>query len=165
MSENKKNPHQELDNLLTPSIQHLSKTESISPKPWRLASQLWVAFFGGILAYGYIAYKNSERLGEPRNARQRLVLVTIAGFILTVIVNWLFMHTDILAGAKDGTLVRLSSRIVAVLAYLLVKQWQTTADHAHQFTNRGYASLWKPGLIATLGLGFLQNIIVWAITR
>ena len=54
----------EPDGLLRPSLQdaHLPGTHG-PRRPWRVGSQFFVAFFGGILPGALIAYLNGRRLG------------------------------------------------------------------------------------------------------
>ena len=56
----------------------------MSVRPWRLMSQTYVAFFGGVIASTVIAFLNARRLGVEA-ARRRLILLVGAGGLVAVI--------------------------------------------------------------------------------
>jgi hypothetical protein len=152
--------------LFAPTLQtHEAAVER--PKPWRLGSQLWVAFFGGALAYTAIAYLNGQRLGLPKARLQQILAIGAVGFIATIIVDYMLlnqMSSDSLSDESRGA--RFAGRIVAVAVYGIVYQMQKSADRVYRYAhNDSYASLWKPGLIAVFGLGIVQNLLVFAIVR
>jgi len=149
-----------LEELLTPSIGE--RRAFSGPSPWRVHSQLWVAFFGGVLAVTAIAWVNAGRLRmEPR--RRRWIPVIALAALAVILGFWLRRPPTgatffwWMAGARD---IRLYSRIVAVVAYLLYARLQRRDDRAFGFFNPApYASLWKAGLAATVVLGFVEPFI------
>jgi hypothetical protein len=152
-----------IDDLLTPSLQeHVRSASATQKQPWRLRSQLWIAFFGGVLPYTLIAYLNGQRLSLPISRLRLVVIIGVVGFVATVAATYLITIAQVLpAETRTTSTARLASRAVALLAFLIVYQLQKSADRIYHFIGGGeYASLWKPGLIATIGLGFLQNIVV-----
>lgn len=155
------------DDLFSPTLQGRVGRRS-GEKPWRLSSQFWVAFFGGVLAATVIAYLNGRRLGLPEG-RQRGILLTGAAALLATVALSLILGAGDVGGAADRSVqsaVRLGGRVIAVIAYLVFYRLQTAADHAYSFYSPEedeYASLWKPGLAAVFGLGLAQGAGVLAI--
>lgn len=151
----------ELDELLQPTLQAQTTTAGTA-RPWRLASQLWVAFFGGTAAYLTIALLNGVRLGMPR---RRLVLLAAAGVVALAaslgVASYL-LHS--FPGTTGRGYARLGSRVIAVLFYLLGRRLQTPFDRVFEVLRRGeHASLWVAGLLAVLGIGTLQHFAAWSI--
>ena len=65
----------ERGDIFRPSLQgHDSVGRLPQERPWRLYSQFFVAFFGGVLAVTAIAYLNGKRLGLS-DARLRVIIV------------------------------------------------------------------------------------------
>jgi Na+/melibiose symporter-like transporter len=150
--------------LFRPTLQGQSQSlPAAGQRPWRLWSPFWIAFFGGVLPYTVVAYLNSRRLGMPEQ-RQRLILALGAvGLLVTIVVTYALTAW---LGSDRANVVRLGSRIVAVLAFLAGFSLQKSADRRYSFATGGaYASLWVFGLAVTLVLGFVQNIAVYFIVR
>jgi hypothetical protein len=147
------------DDLFQPSLQDHPGVQPIPrERPWRLGSQLWVAFFGGPLAIAIIAYLNARRLGVAR-ARERAILALGLGVSLAYAVALVFWITPALAAAEPGsgerTLLRYSSRAVALVLYLGLRLLQRQADALYRFHRDApeseiYAPLWVPGFLAGL---------------
>jgi len=77
---------QDLDNFLTPSLQGYQNQALSLPlkKPWRLNSQFWIAFFGGVLPLMVIAYLNGKRL---HLSGKHLRLIIVVGIVALVVVG------------------------------------------------------------------------------
>ena len=77
------------DELLRPTI-----AAGVDPKvqPWRLNSQAYVAFFGGVIAATTIAWLNSGRLGVERGKRW-LIVATGAVLVWLAQLAALEIHT------------------------------------------------------------------------
>ncbi|MBB5791443.1 hypothetical protein [Jiangella mangrovi] len=141
------------DELLRPTVQGLIGT---SEKPWRLTSQAYVAFFGGVLASTTIAVVNARRLGVPPDKRRLMMLVGGLAFVAAVVVGALL--------ADDGTgAARLGARVVAVVAILLLIRLQQPMDRAFVLRNGEYGSLWGPGLLAVFTLGLVEVLVIVAL--
>ena len=133
--------------LLSPTLQ--DAPARTGAKPWRLTSQLWVAFFGGTLAYAIIGTLNALRLGCSRTVRQvtfavcgSFILIDLAARV-TLAKNWVELDLE-------PRSVRLAMRLVALLLYVIVRWLQRSADRVYdQDGDDDYASLWGPGLAAT----------------
>jgi hypothetical protein len=132
----------ELDELLRPTI-----APAVPRKlPWRVSSQFWVAFFGGVPAVTAIAFLNSRRLGASAG-KQRWILVAgaIALAASFALMGWLTVSTE------DGRTGRIAVRLLAVVLFLVLARIQRDEDGRHQVFGSGeYASLWLPGILATV---------------
>ncbi len=141
--------------LLEPSLdEHDGRAREPGERPWRLDSQLWVAFFGGVLATTFISCRNAERLGLDRLVRTLLVLGAIT-LALSVTLGAL--------AVAHGTVhrnVRLITRGCALLYYVVSRRLQRQADGVYVATGGTYDSLWKPGLLAVFGLGIGEGILM-----
>lgn len=148
------------DELLQPSVP--SNPAPVGRKPWRVRSQVWVAFFGGILAVTAIAILNAQRLGI--NVRKRW-LMAAAGCVAFAILLALWLRqpgaADYQTFLRQGRELRIAARVIAVVLYLVLAAIQRPAEqHYRVFANGEYASLWKAGLLPTFTLGILQLLLV-----
>lgn len=134
----------ELDELLQPTIAPAAKRRL----PWRVSSQFWVAFLGGVPAITGIAFLNARRLGAP--ARKQLWIVAagiVAAALFVGVVAW--MQT---MDADSRSTGRIAGRAVGVVLYLVLARIQKEDDGRHQVFGDGqYASLWFAGILACLG--------------
>jgi hypothetical protein len=143
------------DELLTPSLQHLPGGLAAARRPWRVGSQFWVAFFGGPLAVGAIAWLNAGRLGLPASRRRAVLAVSSLAFVaLLGGLGWSLAALEQEAGRR--LLLRRAVQASGVLVYLALAWLQRTADRRHQAFGGEYASLWVPGLLAVLGGAAMQ---------
>ena len=147
----------EVDELLQPTV----KSPVVSgERPWRIGSQFWVAFFGGILAITVIAVINAARLGVSRNVRY--IMIGIAVVALGVL-SWLWFQKppaeDFMkfwTGARD---MRTWSRIAAVAVYIIFAAIQRKPDARYRIFSSGeYSSLWGAGFAAVFILGMIQPL-------
>ncbi|HET8775209.1 MAG TPA: hypothetical protein VFP80_15520 [Thermoanaerobaculia bacterium] len=137
----------ELDELLRPTVADAPKRRL----PWRVSSQFWVAFFGGIPAVTGIAFLNARRLGSSARRQQWILvagLVAMAAFL--ALFAWLRETDD---GART---LRLVARVLAVVLFLVLARIQREDDGRHQVFGSGqYAPLWIPGILAAVISGLL----------
>ena len=112
------------DELLRPTI---GAGVDMSVRPWRLMSQTYVAFFGGVIASTVIAFLNARRLGVDA-AKRRLILIT--GAIGLVGVAAVFALLDADGDVTSG--LRVAVRVVAVLCCLAQLRIQRPMDRAFQ---------------------------------
>ncbi|WBQ01869.1 hypothetical protein [Kribbella sp. CA-293567] len=136
------------DDLLRPTI---GADVDMTTRPWRLMSQAYVAFFGGVIATTVVALFNARRLGVPAQGQRLIALSGLGGLVLAAIA--MVMLTDELT-ASSGT--RLAIRIIAVLACLAQMRIQQPMDRAFQLRGSEYRSLWGPGIAAVIGCGLLE---------
>ena len=130
------------DDLFAPSITREEPTTTA--RPWRVESQGYVAFFGGVLAVSTIAFINCGRLGI---AARRVWIVVIA--VVALAAEIVFAVT---AGWDSGIL---PFRVAAMLAFGGMYLLQRNADRRFHYYGGGeYSSLVGPGILAAiLGLG------------
>ena len=153
------------DDLLQPTV---SETSPRTEKPWNPHSQIWVAFFGGVLAVTTIAILNATRLRMPASSR-RWMLIIGAVALCAVFVTWMRVPAaeSFLRFAAGGRELRLIRRVIAVVACLAFTYMQRHAKAHYEVFAGDYESLWRPGLIATFVLGTLESLtlatIAWGV--
>lgn len=141
------------DDLLKPSV----RARPAGDPPWRLGSQVYVAFFGGVLAVTAIAYFNAQRLGLDQGVRLRVLGAGVLGVCGLLAAAVLVEETDTL---------RLVTRGIGLLTYGLLYLIQRVADRIHQMTapdDDPYDSLWAPGIAAVVAGALIQAGFVAAI--
>ncbi|MGW5191717.1 hypothetical protein ACWEOO_20915 [Kribbella sp. NPDC004138] len=144
------------DELLRPTV---GAGVDMSARPWRLMSQTYVAFFGGVLASTAVAYLNAGRLGVDA-AKRRLILLTGLAGLLAVIGVFVLLYGD--SGVTSG--LRVSIRVVAVLCCLAQLRLQRPMDRAFQLRGADYGSLWGVGIAATIGGAVAEALILLLVT-
>ena len=144
------------DELLRPTV---GAGVDMSARPWRLMSQTYVAFFGGVLASTAVAYLNAGRLGV-NPAKRRLILLTGLAGLLAVIGVFVLLYGD--SGVTSG--LRVSIRVVAVLCCLAQLRLQRPMDRAFQLRGADYGSLWGVGIAATIGGAVAEALILLLVT-
>jgi hypothetical protein len=140
------------DELLRPTI---GAGVDMSVRPWRLMSQTYVAFFGGVIASTVIAFLNAGRLGVDA-AKRRLILLTGAIGLVGVIVVFALLNGD--GGITSG--LRVAVRAVAVVCCLIQLRIQRPMDRAFQLRGVDYGSLWGPGIAVTVGGAIAEALIL-----
>jgi hypothetical protein len=143
------------DDLFTPTLVDLPARPAGTPRPWRLSSQLYVAFLGGPLAAAAVAWLNGRRLGlEP--ARLRLVPAVGAlglGVALAVAA----------AAHASGSVPRIVSQVSGIACFFVLRELQRPADHRYRMAARGkgdaYESLLGPGLAIAVVCGLITAAI------
>ena len=145
------------DELLRPTI---GAGVDMSVRPWRLMSQTYVAFFGGVIGSTIIASLNARRLGVDA-AKRRLILLIGAGGLVAVIVVFTLLNgdDDLTSGFGVGL------RVVAILTCLAQLRLQRPMDRAFQLRGTDYGSLWGPGIAATIGGAIAESLILLIAAR
>ena len=128
------------DELLRPTI---GAGVDMKVRPWRLMSQTYVAFFGGVIASTVIAFLNSRRLGVDA-AKRRLILLTGLAGLAGVIAVFALLDAD--DDVTSG--FRVAVRVVAVLCCLV------------QLRGTDYGSLWGPGIAVAIGGAIAEAFIL-----
>ena len=135
------------DDLFTPSLGGLRRGAPPSgQRPWRLASQFYVAVFGGPLAAGLVGYENGKRLGLPGRR-----LVAIVGIALVALVG--VAVAAALLGSEDTGPLQLAVMVAGALAYLPIRELQKEADRRYRAGRREdtrYDPLFRLGIGAVL---------------
>jgi hypothetical protein len=140
------------DELLRPTI---GADIDQSVRPWRLMSQAYVAFFGGVLAVTLIAFLNARRLGVQASKRRLILALGAVGLVIAGAV--VVLLTDELAVSSG---LRVAIRVVAVVTCLAQLRIQQPMDRAFQLRSSEYASLWGPGIGAVLGCGLIEVLLL-----
>ncbi|TDC17337.1 hypothetical protein [Kribbella albertanoniae] len=140
------------DELLRPTI-----GERVDPKvrPWRLNSQAYVAFFGGVIAATIIASLNARRLGLDRGKRWMIIGTGVVG-LTAVIALYALLNDD---GERTQSL-RIVVRIVAVLCILVQMRWQRPMDRAFQLRGTDYHSMWVLGPILVVVCAIVEALLL-----
>ena len=144
------------DELLRPTV---GAGVDMSARPWRLMSQTYVAFLGGVLASTAVAYLNAGRLGVDA-AKRRLILLTGLAGLLAVIGVFVLLYDDL--GIGSG--LRVGIRVVAVLCCLVQLRLQRPMDRAFQLRGQDYGSLWGWGTALTIGGALVEALILFLVT-
>jgi hypothetical protein len=140
------------DELLRPTI---AAGVDLKVRPWRLMSQTYVAFFGGVIASTVITFLNARRLGVDA-AKRRLILFTGAVGLVAVIAVFALLNAD--DDVTSG--FRVAVRVVAVLCCLVQLRIQRRLDRAFQLRGADYASLWGPGVAVAIGGAIAEAFIL-----
>jgi hypothetical protein len=145
------------DELLRPTI---GAGVDMKVRPWRLMSQTYVAFFGGVIASTVIAFLNARRLGVDA-AKRRLILLTGAAGLVGVIAVFALLDAD--SDVTSG--FRVAVRVVAVLCCLVQLRIQRPMDRAFQLRGTDYAPLWGPGIAITIGGAVAEAFLLVIVAR
>ena len=145
------------DELLRPTI---GAGVDMSVRPWRLMSQAYVAFFGGVIGSTIIASLNARRLGVDA-AKRRLIVLIGAGGLVAVIAVFTLLNGDDDLGSGFGVGIR----VVAILTCLAQLRLQRPMDRAFQLRGTDYGSLWWPGIAATIGGAIAEALILLVAAR
>ncbi|MFK4085548.1 hypothetical protein ACI2LF_15650 [Kribbella sp. NPDC020789] len=140
------------DELLRPTI---GSTVDPAVRPWRLTTQAFVAFFGGVIAGTVIAWLNSGRLGVDRGKRWLIVGTGVAG-LAAVIALYAVLNGD---GERSSGL-RVLVRVVAVLCILAQMRWQRPMDRAFQLRGADYHSMWVLGPILVVVCAVVEALLL-----
>ena len=145
--------------LFSPSLTQTARQElSAGSRPWRLGSQLYVAFFGGPLAIGAIGYLNGKRLGLSQQRLWAIAGIGMLGFVALVITVSAFVD----AGGRGRALIA----VTGVASYLVARELQKDGDRLYEINrneDEAYDSLWGPGLAAVLVCGTAQALVLVAV--
>jgi hypothetical protein len=158
---------QPLSELLQPSLTDAPAIPG--PKPFRVASQFWVAFFGGAAPIAAIAFVNAGRLGMPEKRRWWILIGGLLAVAASIVMAGLILD-DLTLGTSSpevrssGRTYRLASRGIAVVFALWAQYLMKPAERAYALRTGGeYASLWGPGFLAMVVLGALQFGVTWLV--
>ena len=127
-----------------------------APRPWRLGSQLYVAFFGGVIAATAIAVENARRLRAPRR-----VMWSIAGAAVLGLAGLIAVAS--LVSSEVRIVVQLVSVAAWGLMFLAQRQWDRVYG-VYAPNDEPYGSLLLPGLAAVIVGVTIQVAIVVALS-
>ena len=141
--------------LLQPTLADQQRRPS-NYKPWRLSSQVYVAFFGGALAVAPIGYYNATTLGMPVRARLAIVAIALAAEAALVAI----------ARTTDVDEVRLLSIVAGLVAYggaYLLQRSPDRVYHFHTDDDEPYESLFLPGLVTCIAARIVEGALVFGV--
>jgi hypothetical protein len=138
------------DDLLQPTLAGHERRPMY--KPWRLGSQVYVAFFGGPLAVGAIAAYNSITLGMPRSAR-----FAIAGIALAA--EAAFAAAILLTETDSTRLISIVAGLAAFGGVYLIQRSPDRVYHFHTDEDEPYDSLFGAGLFAVIVARIFEGIL------
>ena len=144
------------DELLQPTVARSTVT---TERPWRVESQVYVAFFGGAIAVTTIAWLNARRLGLPNKSRLAILGVGTIALIATIVLALGLTSGD--AENLESSNARLIGRVAAVIGYVVMARIQAGADRVYRFREgENYESLWGAGISAAIVGGLLQAVLI-----
>jgi hypothetical protein len=150
------------DDLLTPTLQGYVPRRG--DRPWRLGSQVYVAFFGGVLAVTAIAFMNALLLHAPARVRAGILALGAAGLAVLIAVAALLLSGD---SVPDGA--RTALTLIGVVAwggmFVVQRPWDRiyTSFSRESDDDDLYESLLGPGFLAVIAGFIVQNMIVAAV--
>jgi hypothetical protein len=143
--------------LLTPTLAGHRPRDWGSRLPWRVSSQLYVAFLGGPLAVLLVALLNAPRLRLGGRTVALIVAVGVAGTVAGVLAAAL---------VPGDTAPRLVVQLAGVASYGALYLLQRSPDRIHstfsphEDPDDDYASLWRPGLAAIVAAWLVQGPLI-----
>lgn len=148
-----------LADLLKPSLQDHQPYSEVH-KPWALGGFIYVAFFGGMLPLIVLAYRNAKRLQiAPKTCRLMVVIGSVVLIALAVFAFYLPRLPALNVAGSGVRTIRYAGRLLAVVSYFGIAALLRSASRVYE-SQYDYAPLLKPGLIAVLGLGTLQGLVL-----
>jgi hypothetical protein len=142
-----------VDDLLQPTLAGREEAQHETP-PFRLSSQVYVAFFGGALAVGAIGAFNAALLQMPR--RQIAAIAAIALALEAALI--------VAFGLADlENQARIASSVAGLIAFGGIFLIQRSADRVYHFHTRAdepYQSLFVPGLIAVIAARIVEAALI-----
>jgi hypothetical protein len=143
------------DELLRPTI---GAGVDMQVRPWRLMSQTYVAFFGGVIACTAIAFLNARRLGVDA-AKQRLILLTGAAGLVVVTIVLALPFGEYGETPVPSVVVT----AIGLVCSFFQQRFQRPMDRAFQLRGSDYRALWGPGIAATIGGAVVQVLIAYLV--
>lgn len=128
--------------LLQPSLQDEAPRTPPKRKPWRVGSQVYVAFFGGPVAAAIIGVINAGRLRMPAGQQAAIAVAALVALGALVAV-----------GSASVDALRLGVRVAGLAVYGVVYLLQRKPDRIYHYYNGGdeaYSELFAPGFAAVL---------------
>ena len=161
------------DELLQPTLQDASVPPRVDPRsrPWRLASQFYVAFFGGPIAATIVAFENARRLRMPERTCRWIAWIGALATLLLVVAAAVWIAEVRVPVGDVRREMRLIPRAAALALFGVFYSMQRMPDrlYAHREAARGaepYGSLWRFGIasvvIGSVGIALLLFAAVFA---
>lgn len=150
------------DDLLVPSLQEHEPEARRAQRPWRLGSQIYVAFLGASIAVAVIALLNARRLRVPPKGQAIIVAAGLAGAAISMAAAAVAF-----SGPDASRGLRVVVQLLSTLAWGPMFLVQRPHDRIYQVfytqnvpEDEVYESLLAPGLAAVVGGGLAQTSLV-----
>jgi hypothetical protein len=147
------------DELLRPTI---GAGVDLSVRPWRLMSQTYVAFFGGVIAATTIAFLNARRLGVDA-AKVRLILLTGAAGLVASVVAFNVLDDRLSSDDSYTAVANIAATAIALTCSFAQQRFQRLMDRAFQLRGTDYRSLWKAGIAAAISGTVIHAVLVYLV--
>jgi len=114
-------PGQGPDDLLTPSLGRDQQPVKQNNKPWLPQSMMYVAFFGGALAYNVIAIINGRRIGLSKDKINLIALLCFVGLAVSFSIHSIYpvIDSNFILHKENKLAIRLGDRVIGVVLYLI----------------------------------------------
>lgn len=140
------------DELFRPTI----RERDTSRRPaWRPDSIFYPAFFGGPITAATLGLLNGRRLGLGRGPMLAIAAAGLACFAARLALSL----------AIDGSALRLAGAVTGVLVALAIRAVQRRPFRGFVYRGGEPASLIVPGLLAVVGCGLLEAVVILGLTR
>ncbi|WP_433303142.1 hypothetical protein ACQP2F_11195 [Actinoplanes sp. CA-030573] len=136
------------DDLFRPTIQERAAG---GPRPWRPDSIFYPAFFGGPLTATTLGLLNGRRLGVARGPMLAIAAAGLLCFAARVVVS---------AAVGGGSGLRLAGSVSGVLVALVVGAVERRSFRAFLYRGGEPARMVWPGLLAAIGCGLLEAVVI-----
>jgi hypothetical protein len=142
------------DDLLQPTLAGREAASPGRPRPWRLTSQVYPAFFGGPLAVGAIAVLNSVWLRMPPRLPIAIGAIALAA-------EGAFAALYVTVGDSAAGLATAVAGLAVYGAAYLLQRSPDRVYHYYAREDQPYASLFLPGLGAIVAARLIESFILF----
>lgn len=143
------------DDLLQPSLAGQER-RPVRQRPWRLGSQVYVAFFGGALAVGGIGAFNAGLLGMPRRAQLAIGAIALAAEAALIVLV-------VATGTDEVRFASIGAGLLAFGGIYLIQRSPDRVYHYHADAQEPYESLFGAGLAACLVARLVEAVLVFGV--
>lgn len=146
------------DDLFTPTLADYRPRPADAPRPWRLGSQFYTAFFGGPIAAAAVGCLNGRRLGLGRGRLLAIAAVGLVGFAAAVAV--------VATVDAGGSAPRFVVQAAGALCYVATRVLQKVADRRYRVQtlspddDEAYAGLLGPGLAIVVASWLVTALVI-----
>jgi Kef-type K+ transport system membrane component KefB len=140
----------DLNELLRPTLTDARPRPKELMRPYRVSSQGYVAFFGGVLAVTIVALINARRLGM--SMRSRMLMGGAAAVAVTVEV----IAATLLTGDQSPRLVRTLAALAAFGVFYWLQRSPERVYEYHATDEEPFESLLPLGIFVCLLPGLLE---------
>lgn len=149
------------DELLQPTLSADFDVHAFR-RPWNPRNLIWSGFIGGPLSGGVLAALNYRRLNQPARALVALAVTFVV--CLAFAVAWALWGSP-LDEAPGRQSARLSVRAVGCVLTLALSAPQGKLFEAYKAADLEPGKLLWPAVASIIVLGFLQNVLLAAVSK